>query len=701
VPDSAPHDQGAPLTTAIGEASSRKPIWIVAAILVAAHVALLVHAASSVAWTADEWNYLGAGRALWTDFGFATALERLHGPLPFLSNQWFLDSSAPIALGDDLRLPARLGMLPFAVLLLVCIGAWSRALFGVRGMLVSLTFAAFSPVLLGYGALIAVDTAFTAMLVLTLWQTWRHAAMPTIGRAAIVGACLGLTFATKYLAIVFAPFVVLALVVAGWREGRLFGAVRAAAITTLVSWVALHAAYGFAVPRFLDTAKLISPTLTGLATWPWIPGLLALLPEPFVLGIDYQLAAAGAYVGTFGTTVGGHWAYYLVTLLTKLPALEVLAVGLAFAAPRRPNERLWTTLSLPFLGALVYLSLSKMQLGVRYVLPQVALLSVYVGRAASLRGFRGSRGPLALGAVGLLLVVGRVSDAPHHLSAFSELVGRRLAMDWFGDSNCDWDQDRAVGAEAIAQRWEGIEVLEHDDGPRLGLLGRHVAQRKRRDVRDPSRTYDWLTRFDGTAAEIDRFRAAWLVYDVTLEAFDAAIARGDQRAGEDCVTALLAADRLEDARQRLPAVAEIGTRERMAALIEQLSAFRSGSREPAMLLAIVSECRNFRLFDRALEVARSMPSPDPLLLAPLQWDAGEMPQLRDRLRAFHAERELSLEERFLLAQCEFWSGEFTTARELLDVPARPPSGEAFARAWEQLLLRANIEAEHARRLFGR
>ncbi|MGE0145572.1 MAG: ArnT family glycosyltransferase [Planctomycetota bacterium] len=688
------------MTTAIRDQVSRKFVWIVAAILVAAHVALLVHAASSVAWTADEWNYLGAGRALWTDFGFATALERLHGPLPFLSNQWFLDSAAPIALGDDLRLPARLGMLPFAILLLVCVGAWSRALFGVRGMLVSLTFASLSPVLLGYGALIAVDTAFAAMLVLTLWQTWRHAAMPTIGRAAIVGACLGLTFATKYLAVVFAPFVVLALLVAGWREGRLLGAVRAAAIATLVGWVALHAAYGFAVPRFSEVAKLISPTLTGLATWPSIPTVLTLLPEPFVLGIDYQLAAAGAYVGTFGTTVGGHWAYYIVTLFAKLPAFEVLALVLAFAAPRRPNERLWTTWSLPFLGALVYLSLSKMQLGVRYVLPHVALLAVYVGRAAHLRMFVGPRGPLTLATVGVLLAFLRVEDAPHHLSAFSELVGRRVAMDWFGDSNCDWDQDRAVGAEAIARRWEGIEVLEHDDGPRLGLLGRHVAQRKRRDVRDPSRTYDWLMRFDGTAAEIDRFRAAWLVYEVTLESFDEAIARGDPRAGEDCVTALLAADRLAEARQRLGAVTNAETRERMAALIEQLSAFRSGGREPALLLAIVSECRNLRLFDRALEVARAMPTPDPLLLAPLQWDAGEMPQLRDRLRGLHAERELSLEERFLLAQCEFWSGEFTTARELLDVDARPPAGEAFAAAWEQLLTRAKIEAEHARRLFG-
>ncbi len=95
----------------------------VVALLVALHVGFLWHAAAAVAWTADEPNYLGAGHALWTDFGFTTRVERLHGPLPFLANHLFVDATQPIDLAAA-RLPARLGMLPFALLLLDTKDAW-------------------------------------------------------------------------------------------------------------------------------------------------------------------------------------------------------------------------------------------------------------------------------------------------------------------------------------------------------------------------------------------------------------------------------------------------------------------------------------------------------------------------------------------------------------------------------------------------
>lgn len=670
---------------------SRRATFGWAALLVALHIALVVHAAHEVAWTADEPNYVGAGHALWTDFAFASPAERLHGPLPYLANQLFVTADGPIDL-DAVRFPSRLGMLPFSLLLLASVAGFARELWGRCGMLLALTLASACPILIGYGALVAVDVALGATSTLLFWMLRRHTQQPTLARACSCGAALGVALATKYLAVLFAPFVVLGVVLAArWRRAPAHLA--ALAFSTLAAW---HACYGFAAPALSEPAAFASSLMQGIAAFPLGTTALAILPGPFVLGLDFQLAAAGNYAGTFLDVAGGHPAYYVITLLTKLPlpSLTIVVLALAVRAPRARG--LGSALALPVLGMLVYLSLSRMQLGVRYVLPLVPLAYVFAGRVAHSRFVTTRVGRALLVALPLWLCVERIADAPHHLSFFNQLVGRRGGMHLFGDSNCDWGQDRRAGEDELRRRHLGLEALGHDDGPRFGLLARHAAERKRVDPLRPGKTYDWLARF----APIDRHLAAWLVYDVDAGDFRDAIARGDTRAAGELVRAFVHAGDLPAARTALVDVNDAAERDALAAMLDAFDAALASPRDEALVVLAVQRLAMFRLFTPAARLAGGLPRERDALRGQILWEAGRMHEVRDRLLEAKRERTLTVEERFLFAQTMFWTGEFAAALAELDADPPPPE-HALRRGWDELRARTAQEAAQSRRLFGR
>lgn len=675
---------------------SRRTCAIAVSMLIALHLALVVQTGAHVAWTSDELNYLGAGHALWNDFGFVTPVERFQGPLPLLANHLFVDASKQLD-PDAVRGSARLGMLVFSLLLLGGVAGFARELWGRRGMLVALALAALSPALIGYGALLAVDVAFASFSTLALWCTWRLLARHGAKRALLCGAVTGAMLATKYLAVLLVPCIALAAVVAGWRHARLRGAAGTLVLVGLGAWIGLQCCYGLVTPGFADLASLRSGPFQAAAKLPLVPGLLRLLPSPFVQGIDYQLAAAGSYSGTFLGHRGGHPAYFVVSLLTKtpLPELFLLAVACAVRVPRVRGVRL--AIGLPILVMLGYLSLSRMQLGIRYVLPVVPLLQVLAGRIGASRFAAGRIGAATVGAALLLSLGDRLIDHPHHLSFFNALVGREGGMAVFGDSNCDWGQDREQGRRVLAERWPGIEFLDHDDSPRFGLVAVHVAARHRQpDAAHAGWSNDWLDRF----APIDHYLAAWSVYRVDPTDFEDAIAHGDQHAARDLVLAHLRADDVAAARAVLPRVLPVSWQAGLSAVADGLEAVRAHPDDPAVLVPSIQALMSFGLMAPAARAAMRLPAAQDLLRWQLLMSMGEMPTVYDRLRAAKRDRPLGFEERFLLAQCAYWSGDHAIAVAELAAEPQPEPGP-LATNWTTLRGEAETEALHSRRLFGR
>lgn len=676
------------------------PAVLVATTLIALHLGLCAGLAFAVDLTADEPGYLLAGRAIVADWAFLAPQERLHGPLGLAANQLFASGLDP---SDPATLPyARLGLLPFSLLLCVATWRWSKELFGdgAAGLL-SLALLALSPTLLGFGALLAVDTAFAATTTLALWQLWRWLVAPSALRACAWGAAVGLCVGAKYLGLIVAASIPLLLLVdlaLRWRghRPRLGRHGLQVLLAGVVAIVALHGTYAFAVGGFdPDALPLRSGPLRAVAGIPGVGALLQLLPAPFVAGADYQAWVSGGMSSGFAEFDHPHPAYYFMTLLAKtaLPVLLCGVVGLVvvrFVVAARRSDPQAGRLVTFFLvagvpGAVLfgYLSfVSKLQLGVRYVLPLYPLMMV-VGGAVLARRRDAAVGRLrygfALAMVGWL-GVDLLASWPHQHGHYNLLVGGPAGGHrWFPDSNSDWGQLRERGVATLRERHPGVELLRSSDGPRFGRVAVYVPDMKAPDVERPGRRYHWARRF----AAIDHLAAAWLVYDIAAADFERCAAAGDERAARELALAWLRAGDLERAQA---AVAgrdgpKFDAVRQLVPLYDAAARADPERRRQAMQL-LYGMGRADMAYD-LLAGSGAGASASELFLA--LWSAGNPEQavqlLRDREQSGSV---LGVEDVLLLAGGLHELAQFAEARAVLDRHPEPEAGHALMPIYQKL-----------------
>ncbi|MEW6073436.1 MAG: hypothetical protein AB1726_12710 [Planctomycetota bacterium] len=689
-----------------------------ATLLVLAHVGLLVALMRRVESTTDELNYILAGRALVEDGSWDTVQERLHGPLAFVANQTWI-SRLDVQTSRNILLRARLGMLPFAVLLLVVIGAWAWEAWGWRGGLLALFLAAFDPMLLGYGTLVAVDMSLAATATCTLWLLWRWLQRPTAVRLLAWSGSLGLCLATKYLALLLAasvPWIVLAAVLLGAdvRPRRLCHT-RPAALqrlawgalalggAALVSLLFLHAAYLFQAPSY-DPARdgeTSSVVLSALRGTPLLSWFLELLPAPLVLGVDFQITATQELSGVFMDRLGPNWQYYLVSLGTKLRVPILLLGVLGLAGWRRAAKGaagLILCSVLPGVLLLAYLSFfNTFQQGIRYALPIVPLCLVWAGGAASAPWWHDRRMRFVAGAGGAWLLVATAVSWPHYLGYFNELIGGPGgAFRLFSDANCDWSQNIEEGRRAVEERHENLQVLEATDGPRFGTVGIYVWAFASRDPERPGRTYHWLRRFD----PVDHHSAAWYVFTIGPADFAAAARAGDPRAARDLALAWVREGDLARAEEALTLADEGERTDAVRELIDLLGILEAGKATGAQVSSILNLLWQVKCHDLARRIVELHLKDEDLdeqtwiLFINAQFE----PAI-DLLRAADREKRLTPQLALRLATMLYMidPGSLEALQVLRDHPA-PESGDPLeARYWKVRRVIEN-DAENRRKL---
>ena len=548
------------------------------------HIALVIGLCSASGVTSDERTYIFAGRWIRTQGNWDHPLARLHGPLPYLANQ-LLITETPV---DDFRpatiTRARLGMLLFTLLTAVVVFLWSREAFGRTAAFLSLVLFAFNPLMLGYAALVAVDTAYMAFTVLTLYLLWRYLERPTMGRLLVLGPALGTAFATKYLMLFCGPLVVAAVAareLLSRRERalprRVARGIAVAALVTLTTYLTLHAWYGFRA-GFSGGAEtdLHSDPIIAALDIPVLDVLLRALPHPYLLGVDYQIESSRGDSGIFlnGAIAAGHWDYYLWSFLLKTP--EIVFLLLAWLAWRLVARELQSAVLFAIVAVAMLLPLSylsffhPLQLGIRYMLPVYPLLFVAVGALA--RGARGAgrnaeisapvleravrdptshrrgwragptnerRGLALIAVVTLWMGASIVSHWPNLIGYYNSVSGGQAsAYRHFQDSNSDWGQLKEFGPQHLREvETEPFTVISRLEGPRFGRVAVYVGQLNLPDPEHPGRSRHWLDPF-APARNID---SAWYLFDVSPEAFEQAARRSsDERVRADLALAHLA-----------------------------------------------------------------------------------------------------------------------------------------------------------------
>jgi hypothetical protein len=367
--------------------------------------------------------------------------------------------------------PARRVNLVFGGGAVLLAGWWAYRLWGRAAGLAAAAFAAADPNLLALSCVLSTDAGFTFFALLSGYLLWEYAARPCRGLLYLTGASLGLMLGSKLSALgMIAGFGaagalfalrggVLALPgtpepAGGWARGaRLRSAAELAFRLGVIGAVALAATYGFvefhhfgAGLQFQLTRKSFGNEmfyLCGeLSKAGWYHYFLVLLLLKLPLGL--LVAGAAALLAWVGTRQAGGVS----------PQLDDSNRGLT--PPARQEDRtlfLWVP-PLVFFAAASY---SRVDLGIRVVLPAIAFLYVFAARLAT----PGCCRPLRLALLGGCVAwtaAAAWNAAPHQLAYFNELAGgREGGLRYAADSNLDWGQDLPL-LKAYMDR-EGLEII--------------------------------------------------------------------------------------------------------------------------------------------------------------------------------------------------------------------------------------------------
>jgi hypothetical protein len=375
--------------------------------------------------------------------------------------QWNLDSDFSQAL-----VTARAMTLLFWWLLLLY-GFWAgRMMAGRWGGNLAVAILACEPNLLAHASLATTDIAVTACLLAFLVH-YRSGRDARFGRRVIVpGIWFGIALTAKASALVFAPLCMIAIELERWFSARVEGGETFPSQTRVVAkqtiWTFWRESvqiglFGLLVtflycgcdwqtePSFVAWANGL-PEGIGKSTMSWLADHLRIFSnagEGIARQIKHNLRGHGVYL--LGESSDHAIWYYFPVLFTIKLAVPLLVALTSVVALRPSALRNW---ALACAGILLLFSFNcRVQLGIRLVLPCVALFAVGLGAAIAgiaqrLGDGRGRSLIQFAVSIGIgWMALDSVSVWPDGLRFINELWrGRRPAYEIVSDSNYDWGQ---------------------------------------------------------------------------------------------------------------------------------------------------------------------------------------------------------------------------------------------------------------------
>lgn len=331
-------------------------------------------------------------------------------------------------------------LVPFGMLLLFAVSAWSRALFGPIAAGVATLLTATCPNLIAHARLVAADVPSAAAMTFACYQLFRLTQDPTTRRAIPVGLAVGLALITKFTSLVLLPVVAVVLALVAWRNKVVRGAnlvrlVALIAVPIVVMTTAVHGSWD--VTLYWDRVGNVYRNIRRDIDW-------------FYLG---ELRP------------GGVWYYYFGALALK-GSVPLLLLGLSslFVLHRRGRGLLAeTTLLLPVVVLLVAAAYDAASSGLRRVVFVLPVLAISGSRwAAGISSLR-ARAVLPIAALLAWHCGSSLWNWPHYIPYFNEIAGGRdNGHHYLDDSNIDWGQDlKALPAVLRRHGIERIYLLYH------------------------------------------------------------------------------------------------------------------------------------------------------------------------------------------------------------------------------------------------
>jgi 4-amino-4-deoxy-L-arabinose transferase-like glycosyltransferase len=339
---------------------------------------------------------------------------------------------APIP-ADRLLGLSRLINLSIGCILIVVVGWWTYRLWGAAAALAAMSLACFDPNLVAHSSLVTTDVGVTLFTLLSVYLLWEYLRRPRWWLLAATGISAGLALVTKFSALLLLPLLGLIVMAAAFLPGCNF--LPWQADTNWARRKYLHGAIILAAIFFV-AMLMIPPAYFFQGYGPWLSGL-----ERF-----RSLADAGRLAFFLGEySYQGWWSYYLVSLAIKTPVGTLLLIAGSLilhrsGSPLKRREAIF--LVLPVIFILLAMTQSKVNIGLRHILPVYPFIFILAGRLATVSYQRRWLSPLLVGAPLLWTAISALQITPHQLAYFNEFVGGpERGYRYLSDSNLDWGQD--------------------------------------------------------------------------------------------------------------------------------------------------------------------------------------------------------------------------------------------------------------------
>jgi hypothetical protein len=437
------------------------------------------YVARNTSQTFDEGVHLAAGVSYWRTGDFRLNAEHppllkllwavpavTHSKVPFDPDPdaWEHKDHSRVADGliyegpvdhFGLLLEARRVSIALATLLVALIGWWAHRVWGPGAGLLACALAATDPNLAAFAPMLSMDLGLALFSTATCYALWEYAEGDSSGWFYAAGLFLGLALAASFTAV---------LTVAGIGAGAVVFSIcgRHFSLPNRTAY-GLRRKLAEGLTAFVRLGLVAAVVVVG-SYW----GVHAL---DWGVGFKQQMSR-----GEFGNphyflngeiSSAGWWHYYPEVLAIKTPPavliLAAVSVALIFFG-RRLTARDAAFLIAPPLVYGVLIAATKIDLGMRVLLPAYPLLILLAARSATLVPKSGLLQPIALailtGAVLWSAIefrnLGRELSYANGLGATRANLHERL-----GDSNIDWGQGlKALKAE-LAQRGDPVIYLSY------------------------------------------------------------------------------------------------------------------------------------------------------------------------------------------------------------------------------------------------
>lgn len=384
---------------------------------------------------------------------------------------------------DALLFRARAGASAFALALALLVFFAAREMFGRLAAIFALVIFILEPVILGHGPLVTTDVGLAACMFAAVYSFYRYVRHPSVSGLILCGITTGLTLAAKHSGLIVFPILLLLALTdivlrrvgsEGPAADQEASALRHDALTmagalagiAAISIAVLWSFYGFRYAARPAAAQITPPTAvflhsleTNAAQGRGFPAAYHpaqaktigffekhhLLPEAYLYGLTdiAVLTQQGRPIFLFGKLYPqGRWFYFPAAFAIKSSiALLALLLFLIWAKDIRRVQfrREVIFLALPPVAYFAVAMNSKMQMGIRHIMPVYPFLIVLAGVAAWSVSQRSRRWAYAMAVLLAFDAVASLRTFPNYLPYSNEFWGGgSKTHELLSDSNVGW-----------------------------------------------------------------------------------------------------------------------------------------------------------------------------------------------------------------------------------------------------------------------